>query len=37
MRLGIPISPDTVLRKIDRNDVAATNAPKQTVLILFRL
>src|SRR4051794_23422166 len=28
MRLGIPISPDTVLRKIDRNDVAATNVPK---------
>ena len=28
MRLGIPISPDTVLRKIDRNDVAATNTPK---------
>jgi transposase len=28
MRLGIPISPDTVLRKIHRNDVAATNAPK---------
>src|SRR5947209_6836556 len=28
MRLGILISPDTVLRKIDRNDVAATNTPK---------
>ena len=28
MRLGIPISADTLLRKIDRKDVAATNAPK---------
>ena len=28
VRLGIPISPDTVLRKIDRNDLAAINEPK---------
>src|SRR3954451_6185681 len=28
VRLGIPISPDTVLRKIDRNDLAAIKEPK---------